>query len=32
VFIFIVKMLMTFGGGDVEKFKSKLISIGFHGN
>lgn len=25
-------MLMTLGRGDVEKLKSKLISIGFHGN
>lgn len=32
VFIFIVKMLMTLGGGNVEKLKSKLSSIGFHGN
>jgi hypothetical protein len=32
VFILIVKMLMTLGGGNVEKLKSKLVSIGFHGN
>ncbi len=32
MFIFIVKMLMTLGGGNVENLKKKLISIGFHGN
>jgi hypothetical protein len=32
VFILISKMLMTFGGGNVEKLKSKLISISSHGN